>query len=536
MRARGMCILLFLAFFASMAEAGTTYVATTAGQIQSYGDMLLAGDTLLVQAGEYELNWNITGRMGTPSDWIIIAGTGGDVIIRGTEYDNVVDVRLCSYVHFRGFEITTTNAGYGIDGIKFKSSADHFIIEDCHIHHLTGVGISATSENTEYLTVRYCHIHDIGGVGEGIYLGSHDGSVVAHHCLVEWNWIHDTHPRKGIQIKRKSYLNVIQDNVIYSNDEAGIVLYKTDRPSSADNNVVRRNVIWNTPEGIFAIGQTDMDNNIIFDCKFGISTRNYSGWGMEDLFIRNNTVYDCDTTCLMLDDWNTATGQMICVNNACYQDSLSDIAIAVPFGIGPGLAENNRHYGIAEVSGSAPGLSSHLEFVNASIVPGVADFYPQHNSTLRDSGSASYGVPNDDFNLLARPANGSWDVGAYEWSQSGNPGWQIQAGFKEAPSALHLYAQLQGDQLLLHWSPWPGADSIRVFRDTIAHFEPDTVGFANMVAVLSADSARYSDSFGVGDPGTSAFYRVMAWSQAKSELGRSETVGEFDASLGNGTK
>jgi hypothetical protein len=27
--------------------------------------------------------------------------------------------------------------------------------------------------------------------------------------------------------------------------------------------------------------------------------------------------------------------------------------------------------------------------------------------------------------------NAQWDIGAYEWSQNTNPGWQIQEGFKE---------------------------------------------------------------------------------------------------------
>jgi parallel beta-helix repeat protein len=518
---------MLLIFLFPISATGATYLATTAGEIQYYTDLLVAGDTLLVQPGEYDFNWYISSRGGTPSDWIVIAGLGG-AHIRGLYYNNVVNVYDCAYIVFTNFEITTSNTGYGIDGIKFHSECNYFLIEDCDIHDITGVGIAATTDDIGYLTIRNCHIHDIGGVGEGIYLGDHSGGTTAHHCLIEQNWIHDTHPSKGMQIKRNSYLNVIQDNVFYNNDEAGIVLYKTDRPTADDNNIVRRNVVWNAFEGIFAIGQANIENNVVFNCPYGITCRNYGGWGMEDLFIRNNTVYDCETTCLWLSDWNTATGQMVCVNNACYQESLFESAIQAPHGIGPGIVEYNRHWGTSQVTGSTLGNSPDLDFINPCIVPGEVDLYPRDGSTLLDSGTSSYGVPEDDFNFSARPANGYWDVGAYEWWQSGNPGWQIQTGFKDTTSVLDLTAQLDGDQVFLQWSLWPGTDSMWVFRDTTSLFEPDTVGYSNRVAVLPGDSTDYRDSFGVGDPSVNAFYRVMAWSLTKGELKRSEVVGEFD--------
>lgn len=533
MTARRLWILALALFLSPLSAGATTYVAATAWEIQSYTPLLAAGDTLLVQPGVYDLNWEIYGLTGSPSDRIVIAGIGGGAHIRGGYYDNVVNIYTCSYVHLSNFEVTTSLPDYGIDGIKFKSECSHFTIEGCEVHDVTGVGIAATTQDIGYLTIRDCHIHDIGGVGEGIYLGDHSGSTTVHHCLIERNWIHDTHPSKGMQIKRNSYLNVIQDNVFYNNDEAGIVLYKTDRPTADDNNIVRRNVVWNSPEGIFAIGQANIENNVVFNCSFGIACRDYGGWGMEDLFIRNNTVYDCGTTCLWLSDWNTATGQMVCVNNACYQESLYESAIQAPHGIGPGIVESNRHWGTSQVSGSALGNGPHADFVNPGIVPGNLNLYPRDGSALIDSGTSSHGVPDDDFNLSPRPAGGSWDAGAYEWRTGGDPGWQIQEGFKQFSAGWDLEALLEGDRLHLSWSAWPGADSIRVFRDTACFFEPDTAAFTNLVAVLPGDSVSYRDPFVIGDPGVNAFYRVVAWSLSGGELKRSGAVGEHDRETTN---
>jgi len=420
-------------FFLPLVVVAMTYTASTAQQIQNCTSLLQAGDTLLVVPGWYDMNWDIADRAGTNTDWIVIMEQSDNVVINGTAYDNVIDIYNSSYIEFKGFEITASNTGSGIDGIKFRTTSHHFIIKELNIHDITGVGISANpGGNTfSYLTIRFCHIHSISDVGEGMYLGNHDGLSPVHHCVVEFNWVHDCHPHKGIQFKRGTYLNVIQDNVVYNCDEAGIVLYKTDQASAADNNIVQRNVIWNCPEGIFAVGQTDIDNNILFNCSYGINVRNYSGWGMEDLYLRNNTMYHCSATCLRLDDWNIATGEMVCINNACYQDSIGQSAIQAPDGIGPGYVAFNRHYGQSQVSGSTLGSPPDQEFITPSIIPGVVDLYPLNTATLVDSGTSGYGAPDDDFNTLARPFSGLWDIGAYEWSQNTNPGWQIREGFKE---------------------------------------------------------------------------------------------------------
>lgn len=445
----------------------TTYIATTAQEIQNYTNMLQAGDTLFIQNGHYDMNWNIQNLSGSSNDWIIIHAMGDSVVIDGAAYDNVIDVYDCHYVELKGFEITNSYSGSGIDAIKFRTTSDNFFMEDLEIHDITGVGISANpaGESFTYLTIRYCHLYNITDVGEGMYLGNHDGLSPVHHCLVEFNWVHDCHPHKGIQFKRGTYLNIIQDNVVYNCDEAGIVLYKTDQASASDNNIIRRNVIWNTPEGIFAVGQTDIDNNVIFDCGYGINVRNYGSWGMEDLYIRNNTIYHCNSTCLRLDDWNNAIGEMVCINNACYQDSIGQSAIQAPDGIGPGYVAYNCHYGQSQVSGSTLGNPPSQEFINPSTTPGIIDLYPLNTATLIDSGTSLYGAPDDDFNWWSRPINSLWDIGAYEWSQDTNPGWQIQEGFKQ------IYTGVQESNAEVFNDYWHGTittQGIIYFKDLLS--------------------------------------------------------------------
>ncbi|MEW6103575.1 MAG: right-handed parallel beta-helix repeat-containing protein [bacterium] len=425
-------------FFLPAASIAATYTATTINEIRSYTNMLTAGDTLLIQSGTYNFTscWSISNKKGTDSAWITIAPTGGIVKITGSFADNMINIYNSGFLHIKGLEITNTSSVSGIDGIKIQSTSDHITLEDLHLHDLTGNGISCNLNGVElsYLVVRHCHIHHIRDY-EGIYLGKHEGGTPIHDSMVEFNWIHDCTSAdrgRGIQFKRGTYRNIIQDNVVYNCRGGGIVLYKTDRALASDNNIVWRNVIWNSPgEGIFAVGQTNIENNIVFNCNYGINTGGgYTGWGMNDLYIRNNTVYYATTTCLRLDARSNKS-PLVCINNACYQNSLSATAIHTPYGIGSWTLFNNRHYGACSVSGSTPGNPPVDEFINPCLTSGIVNLYPKINASLRDTGTANYNAPIDDFNCSSRPFGEFWDVGAYEWSQNTNPGWQLQEGFKE---------------------------------------------------------------------------------------------------------
>jgi hypothetical protein len=116
----------------------------------------------------------------------------------------------------------------------------------------------------------------------------------------------------------------------------------------------------------------------------------------------------------------------------------------------------------------------------------------------------------------------------YSWNElfAGVPtgaDWNLQAG-------------LVGGSLVLDWFLIPGADSIFVFRETTAYFEPDMLAYLNRVASLPGTATQYASAYGVGDLSESAFYRLAAYSNSLGELGRSGAVGEFDISTVGGTR
>jgi hypothetical protein len=95
-------------------------------------------------------------------------------------------------------------------------------------------------------------------------------------------------------------------------------------------------------------------------------------------------------------------------------------------------------------------------------------------------------------------------------------------------TSWELYANLDGNTVALSWSAAQGASSLSVYRGTYAWFEPDMTAFANRVAILPGNSTGYTDSYGVGDPATTGFYRIVAWDTAVGELGRTTPAGEID--------
>jgi hypothetical protein len=99
---------------------------------------------------------------------------------------------------------------------------------------------------------------------------------------------------------------------------------------------------------------------------------------------------------------------------------------------------------------------------------------------------------------------------------------------QEDATAWQVWARREATDLALHWSAVPGADSVFVFRDTEAYFDPDMAGYANRVGAVLPATSPFSSSYGVGDPGVNAFYRLVAYDTAFGGVRYSPTLGEFD--------
>jgi hypothetical protein len=391
-------------------------------------ESLQAGDTLIVHSGTYSGTGRISIAVrGTIDQPVVIKRADGESRPLITRPDNkvvqnTINIEGSSYLTIQGLEIT----GNGGDAIRVNEQpSDHIILQNLLIHHID-VGIN-TKNNSHDFIIRNNHIHHTGidqGTGEGMYIGCHDGSCSLSDSIIEHNLIHDVLPGTtqgdGIEIKVNSQNIVIRNNVIYNRPFPGIFVY-----GGGVSNIVEGNVVWNSLEGIAAVSDAVVRNNILFDNETGLISFHHAAVAVvENTSFVNNTLYNNDIGALLR--WNDASN-MVFANNAVYSPG----KLAIDASTASQIVSSNVTQGdISDFSDNPdpnrfrPGRSAGLDFNN----PANNDFWPTADSPLIASANATY-IPNQDFNEQVRqfPA----DIGAYQRAdQITNPGWALAATFK----------------------------------------------------------------------------------------------------------
>lgn len=424
-----------------------TYHATNASNLVSLTGQLAPGDTLFVAPGNYDVEtWNLSGLTGTSEKWFHFIAEPGAVIRSTSGCCNLVQIRESSYLHLKGFEITMAKANPGIDGINVSGSySHHLLFEDLYIHEMTANGISVFSNKADHLELHNSELARMEG--SGMYWGYPNRDIVSdivvegnyiHHCPVDPNQETDY----GFQFKGWGHRARIINNVFHDvggTTRAGLIVYYGKKPLAGDDpkdvNVVAGNVLWNCRnEGITVMSDAIVENNIVWSAVTGINIQTYNDTSfsgpnyVENLQIRNNTVFRCQSACISISGWSNAAPTVSFTGNAAYQATAG--ATAISGSIGNALSAGNVAYGAASIPGVAKGngLGDFL-LATASGLPPALDFFPAVGSPLRDAVDAQT-CPETDFNGTMRPQGPKCDAGAYEAGTAANPGWKIKEGFK----------------------------------------------------------------------------------------------------------
>lgn len=404
---------------------------------------LVAGDTLIVHQGTYiETNRMSIQVQGTATAPIVIKGADGEakpILTRAASasVQNTINIeQSATYLTIKGLEIT----GNGADGVRFNGNLSHITLEDLVIHDVdVGIGAQANMNN---ITIRRNHIYNTAinnGTGEGMYIGCNYAGCAVTDSLIEGNWIHDDLPGvsqgDGIEVKYGSIRNIIRDNVIYNKGTGtgypGIFAY--GYAGSTDRNTIEGNVIWNVGEGITAISDAIVRNNIVFGSPVGFGSYPHSQVSvLENVTAVNNTFYNnADGLYLRWGGTN-----MVLANNAVYSPGKTAVATGGS-GVNPSSGTIRANY----VEGAMDATPiDNVGFVNGGTAgnafanPSSNDFWPKSGSPLIGTANSSF-VPNVDFNNTTRLS--PYDVGAYETNgQPTNPGWRITPGFKSIGADL----------------------------------------------------------------------------------------------------
>lgn len=409
------------------------------------GNNLQPGDQIIFSEGIYSDTRRLSiSHQGTAQAPIIIRSEDGSsvTITRPNAAQNTINIEGAQYIIFRGLEITGGSIGVRIgskDVEGIKRQAEYITIEECDIHHTQDAAVTANFPgdiNTGHKFLRN-EIHHAGGTAEGFYLGSNNDSAgnttgVFKDGLIEGNYIHHLNgptvsQGDAIEIKDGSYNNIIRDNVIHDTNYPGILVYGTDGNAP---NIIEGNVIWASGDnGIQAASEAVITNNIIFDSVGeGIKSQNHQSAVPGNLTIAHNTIFANAGRTVIRVNQPTAgvlSGPIVIANNALYAigsgqalqlPNLPDFTITG--NIGTGSAQPAQ-----SINAWNPGGDPDQDFIDWN----NKDVFPADNSLLIGNADTNH-TTTHDFNGTVR--TNSLDVGAYVYEPIGNPGWQIEPGFK----------------------------------------------------------------------------------------------------------
>src|SRR4051794_13505906 len=412
---------LFTTYYVS--PSGSDAAAGTSGAaafqtLQHAADLVQAGDTVDVLPGAYAhgfvLGWDGP-QDGTASAPITFHGEPGATITgRNGKTADGINLEGASYIVVEGFTITNpssniTRAGVRsvtnhnvivrdnqIDGMGtwgiFTSFSDDILIQGntaSHSQTQHGIYVSNSSQrpvvrgNTLFGNYS-CGLHMNGDVSQG-------GVGVITGALVEGNVIYDNGAGGGSGINCDGVQNSrIQNNLIYDEHASGISLYQIDAAQPSTGNVIVNNTIIIASDGRWALNIQDGStgnvayNNVLLNENPSHGSIDISADSLSGFTSDYNAVMDRftpnDNDFVTLAAWRAGTGQ----------DQHSFVATA----------------GQLFTSESA------------------SDYTLSATSPAIDAGAVVAGPnqpPETDLAGHARPQGAGYDVGAYEFGQSGTP-------------------------------------------------------------------------------------------------------------------
>jgi len=405
---------------------------------------------MLLSPGRYEVSTlSLEGVNGEPGLPIVLEGAGEGVEIVGTSpANNVISLHDNHDLELRRLDVSfiggadpTNNS---VDAIKFETGVSHdILIEDCILHDVGNVIVGAQAPEIYRVTLRRNELRNAGVCC--VYWGyfEEEPKRYAHDCLIDQNLMTDcpadarSATGYGIQIKAGSYGNVIQDNVLMDvagTSRAGIIVYHTaeavGEPLRADN-VIRRNVILRSRnEGIDAAAGAVIENNLVIDAaNYGYYFQGRDGY-TGPLKVINNTARlstaSGNDRGFMFSGWQGVDERSVIAHNLSLMTTADLVAFRATDGVGGAIVAENLAFGTTDIAGVA--LLSSPEQAVQSLSYGDPDFlFPVTGGPAVDAGSPSPAAA-DDFNGVTR--DGLPDIGAYESTGGGNPGWTLQTAIK----------------------------------------------------------------------------------------------------------
>jgi hypothetical protein len=325
--------------------------------------------------------------IGTASQWItFVSRNRWGAKMSGNDNAAAEGISLsgANYIRVEGFEVYGVgNVGSprgSASGIDLYDMGGNAQIVGNHIHHVGRVCANAGNTN--------------GQVGIFVQSGKNNGNII-----VENNLVHDI-GRFFVGENGCGNTTVSLDHGIYLNGSTG---------------------------GGGGAGNITIRNNIFHDTHHGWGVQWYPG-SLANVQVLNNTFAFCNEsksyTCIVLD---ASISNSSIKNNIFYNPQGGRTIEAGGFSGSITIADNITSGGDMDDQGGTPGgmiLSNNRLSTNAQLVNPPFDFRLLATSPAINTGSFSSAF---DFDGVARPVGGGYDIGAYEFG--GSVGFIRKKGF-----------------------------------------------------------------------------------------------------------
>jgi len=278
---------------------------------------LRAGDTVVLEAGEYPGPWRLVNKHGKDGQWITITGPDPplEAVLLGPAGRNTLDLENASYLVLRRLKFDGRDiADDAIKaGMPHGHPVHHIKIEHCtivnHDRHQKYVGINCQAPAWDW-EIRN---NRILSAGTGIYLGDSMGRFPFLRGLIEYNLVRNP---KGYCLQIKHYdkrsgragmpvkpcQNVIRHNVFAKNNRKGEI---GDRPNvlldgfpesgtgSRDRHRFYGNVVMSNPREALLQGSGRLsihDNVFLSSARPAVSIQAHEGKAARSILVYHNTI------------------------------------------------------------------------------------------------------------------------------------------------------------------------------------------------------------------------------------------------------
>ncbi|NCG22119.1 MAG: hypothetical protein GWP91_24145 [Rhodobacterales bacterium] len=442
-----MRVVTLLTLWCAVAPAqAATVVVSPGDDVYALTSSLGPGDVVRFNDGVFELDGALqwVEFAGTESARIeIIAAEGATPILRQSSGSWVAELRDSAYVTVKGL-IFEGAAGWeqtGQSGFRIYNSSD-VVFQDCEVRNVTGTAVRFDG-NISNLTAERLQIHHTFD-GHGLEVGCGDASCWMQDSVIADSWIHDIggEGSDGLRLLNGCQNNEITDNIIHDIGDDGVYFGSTE---FGPQNTFIGNAIWSTGDiGLYIQGAVLVQNNLIYDVAGnGIRTDAGDRDNLDNVVISHNTVVNTGEAAAYLDDVFFRTG-IVFANNALANPTGYGLSYDPNYDAAYDTTVNYVSHNV--VTGLVQNLPDELWENGVIAGGGFGDYedaltgalYPVGTSAIVNAGDKTGAafVPVLDFNGLPRDGNAP-DVGAYEWDGDGNPGWIVDAGFKQFEGAVN---------------------------------------------------------------------------------------------------